>query len=77
VRGGAPLGTESRRSGCWAERDLVAERLELTNETADLAVGVEPLFVEIGAEVDVAGGRIREQVPDDDEDRAGDRKAPG
>jgi hypothetical protein len=55
----------------------VAERLELTNETADLAVGVEPLFVEIGAEVDVAGGRIREQVPDDDEDRAGDRKAPG
>src|SRR4051812_10300612 len=62
--GGAP--------GCL-QVDGVAERFELADEVALPAVLVDALGVEVGAEVAVAGGGFGEQVPDDDEDRSGDR----
>ncbi|WP_427006162.1 hypothetical protein [Pseudarthrobacter sp. H2] len=37
-----------------------------------LPIGVDAGVVEIGAEVDVAGCGIDEQVPDDDQDGSGD-----
>jgi len=51
----------------------VAERLELADEVAGLAVGVEAVGVVVGSEVDVAGVWIVDEVPDDHEDRSGDR----
>ena len=52
---------------------MVAECLELADEVSASAVLVDALGVEVGAEVVVAGGGVGEEVPDDDEDRAGDR----
>jgi hypothetical protein len=43
------------------------------DEVSLSAVFVDAVGVEVGAEVVVARGRVCEQVPDDDEDRAGDR----
>jgi hypothetical protein len=54
------------------ERDGVAECFELADEVACSAVFVDAAGVVVGAEVVVAGGRVGEQLPDDDEDRAGD-----
>jgi hypothetical protein len=51
---------------------LVAEGLELADEVARLAVLVEVLVVEVGAEVVVAGGGAGEEIPGDHVDGAGD-----
>ena len=50
----------------------MAERLELVEEVAGLAVAVDSAGVVVGAQVMEAGGGIGEQVPDDHQDRAGD-----
>ncbi|MDM4721680.1 hypothetical protein QTQ03_19555 [Micromonospora sp. WMMA1363] len=50
----------------------MAEGFELPDEGVELAVGVDAPVVVVGAEVLVAGGRVGEQVPDDDQDGAGD-----
>src|SRR5512133_3841892 len=60
------------RSGGWLEGDLVAERFELAHQVAGLAGGVDAVGVVVGAEVVEAGGGVGEQVPDDDQDGAGD-----
>jgi len=62
-----------RWSGCLGEGDGVAEGFELADVVAHLAVLVHPAGVIAGAEVVVAGGGVIEQVPDDDQDGAGDR----
>ncbi len=54
--------------GC--ERDVVAEGLELADQVAGLAVGVEAFGVVVRAEVHVVGGGIVEEMPDDHQDRA-------
>ena len=59
-------------SGCGGEGDGVAEGFELADVAADLAVGVDGGDVVVRAEVVVAGGAVGEQVPDDDEQGAGD-----
>jgi hypothetical protein len=53
--------------------DLVAERLQLADVVALAAVGVGAGVVEAGAQVVEAGIRVRQQVPDDDQDGAADR----
>src|SRR5215471_733565 len=59
-------------SSCWLEHDLMAKKhLQLMDEAADLAMVVHPGDVEVGAEIAETGGRIRKQVPDDDQDGAG------
>src|SRR5580704_1089755 len=65
-------GRKSRWSGCWGEGDLVAECHELADEVAGPSVRVDATLVEVGAQVDEAGVRVGEEVPDDDEDRAFD-----
>jgi hypothetical protein len=67
--------------GLWlggrvADGDFEAEGLELVEVAADLAVAVAVEFVPVGAEVGEAGFGVVEEVPDDDEDGAGDG-APG
>ena len=54
------------------EGDGVAECFELADEVAGFLVGVDAAGVVAGAEVVVAGGGVGEQVPDDDQDGAGD-----
>ena len=49
----------------------MAQRLELVDEVAGLAVAVDAAGVVVGAEVVEAGGGVGEQVPDDHQDRAG------
>ena len=46
----------------------MTERRELADEVSGAAVLVDTSLVEVGAEVDEAGVRIVEQVPNDDED---------
>ena len=46
--------------------DLVAHRGELGDVVAQSAFGSDAVAVEVGAEVAEAGGRIGQQVPDDD-----------
>ena len=60
-------------SDCRAEGELVTKGPELANEVTSLAVGVDPSLVEVRAEVDEESARVRQQVPDDDEDGALDR----
>lgn len=68
-----PDDGETGRSGlCRCEGDLVAEGLELADEIAGLAGGVEVAAVPVGAELLVGGVWIVDQVPGDDEYRAGD-----
>src|SRR5688572_24860345 len=50
----------------------MSEGLQLLYEVAGSAVGVDAAGVVVGAEVDKACRRVGEQMPDDDEDRAGD-----
>src|SRR5215207_8113044 len=59
-------------SGGRLQGDLVAERLELADEVAGLAALVDAAGVVAGAQVVEAGGGVGEQVPDDDQDGAGD-----
>ncbi len=47
-------------SGSRAEGDLVAERLQLADEAAGLAIVVDAQFVEVRTEVDKARCRVRE-----------------
>src|SRR6266511_282507 len=61
-----------RRSGGRGRGDGVAQRLELADVVAGLAVLVDAVGVVVGAEVVEAGGGVGEQVPDDHQDRAGD-----
>ena len=62
---------------CWSgggfEGDAVAHRGELVDVVADLAGRIDAGGVVVGSEVVVARGRVGEQVPDDDQDGAGDR----
>jgi hypothetical protein len=59
-------------SGCGGEGDAVAECFELA-DVVDLApFGTDPVVEELGAKIAVAAGGVGEQVPDDDEDGAGD-----
>jgi hypothetical protein len=51
---------------------VVAEGLELADEVAGLACGVEVAAVPVGTELLVGGVRVVDQVPGDDEYRAGD-----
>jgi len=53
--------------------DVVSERLELMYQVSDLAVRVCAVGVVVGSEITVTRGRIGEQMPDDDQDRSGDR----
>lgn len=50
----------------------MAEGLELADEVAGFAGGVEVAAVPVGAELLVGGVRVVDQVPGDDEYRAGD-----
>src|SRR3954451_9896272 len=59
-------------SGGGLDGDLVAEGFELVDVGAFLAFGVDPLVVEVGSEVVVAGLGIGQQMPDDDQDGAAD-----
>ena len=67
--GGEGSGGGGGRGG---EGDVVAEGFELADEVAGLAGGVGPSLVVLGPEVGVAGGGVVDQVPDDDQDGAGD-----
>jgi hypothetical protein len=58
--------------GGWGDGDVEAEGAELAQVGADLAVAVGCAFVPVGSEVDEPGFGAGEQVPDDDEDGAGD-----
>jgi len=55
------------------EGDPVAHRGELGDVVAQLPFGVDALGVVVGSEVAEAGFGVCEQVPDDDQDGAGDR----
>jgi hypothetical protein len=71
-RGVAPLGRSWRSmSGGRVQGDAMSERLQLLDEVAGSAVGVDALGVVVGAEVGEPCGGVGEEVPDDDEDRAG------
>src|SRR5215203_6581637 len=59
--------------GGGLEGDLVAERFELADVVALGALGVDVGVVEAGPQVVEAGGRVGQQVPDDDQDGAADR----
>lgn len=50
----------------------MAKGLELADEVASLAGGVEVTLVPVGAEFLVGGAGVVDQVPGDDEYRAGD-----
>jgi hypothetical protein len=62
----------ARWSGCLGEGDGVPECFELADVVAGLALGVDAAGVVAGAEVVVAGSGVGQQVPDDDQDGAGD-----
>ena len=70
---GCRCGTVYLGLGGGFEGDLVAHRGELGDVVAQLPFGVDAQHVVVGSEVAEAGCRVGEQVPDDDEDRAGDR----
>ena len=59
-------------SGGGLEGDAVAHAPQLGDVVAGSAFGVDAAGVVVGAEVVEAGGGVGEQVPDDDEDGAGD-----
>src|ERR1022692_4336586 len=60
------------RSGGLGEVDGVAQCLQLADVIPCLAVLVDAAGVVAGAQLAEAGGRVREQVPDDFQDGAGD-----
>ncbi|MGW6412508.1 hypothetical protein ACWF95_35745 [Streptomyces vinaceus] len=51
----------------------MAEGMELADEIARLAGGVEMALVPVGSEFPVVGGGVVDQVPGGDEDGPGDR----
>lgn len=51
----------------------MAESLELADEVAGLAGGIEMALVPVGAEFLVAGVGVVDEVPGDDQDGTGDR----
>jgi len=53
-------GSGSGGHGGGLECDVVSERLELVDELAGFAVGVDAAGVEVAAEVVVAGGGVCE-----------------
>src|SRR5215211_9516532 len=61
------------RSGGGFEGDLVAKGLELADVVALGALSVDAGVVEASAQLVEAGGRVGQQVPDDDQDGAADR----
>src|SRR4051794_14621290 len=75
------------RSGRWLDGDFEAERLELADVIACLPAGVDAAGggvgapgpggegggEVVGAQVPVGAGGVVEQVPDDEEEGAGDR----
>jgi len=65
-RGGSCKGVIQRLPAAEA-----AERLELVDEVAGLAVAVDAAGVVVGAQVVEAGGGVGQQVPDDHQDGAG------
>ena len=69
----ARAGCGIRSSGGGWKGDLEAEGLELAHVAEGHAVLVEALGVVVAAEVVEAGGGVGQQVPDDDQDGAGDR----
>jgi hypothetical protein len=60
-------------SGGGFEGDAEAQRGELADVVADLAGGVDAMGVVVGSQVVEACGRVGQQVPNDDQDRARDR----
>src|SRR5512132_1011534 len=68
-----PGGSMGARSGGGFQGDLVAEGLQLAEVVAPGALRVDPGVVEAGAQIVEASGRVGQQVPDDDQDRAADR----
>src|SRR4029077_913755 len=70
---GAVIGPGHARYGLpgFGQGDVEAERLDLPEVVAELAVGVGAGLVVAGAEVGEPGGGVGEQVPDDDQDGAG------
>lgn len=61
------------RSGSGFEGDPVAEGSELSDVVTHAAFGVDAAGVVVGSEVVESGERVGQQVPDDDQDGAGDR----
>src|SRR5215472_18053877 len=61
------------RSGCGFESDPVAQRCQLADVVADLALGTGVAWVELRAQVVEAGIGIGQQMPDDDQQRPADR----
>jgi hypothetical protein len=61
------------RLGGFLDGDAEAQGLQLADVVADLAVAADAVVVAVRSEVVEPGGRVGEQVEDDDEDRAGDR----
>ena len=60
------------RLGGGGEGDGEPEGFELADVVTGFAAGIGAAGVVAGAEVVVAGGGVGEQVPDDDQDGAGD-----
>ena len=67
---GVTVGVPVGGSPCWLEGDLVSEGLELGDEPAGLAFGVQAAVEVVGAEL-VVGGAGGQDVPGDDEDGVG------
>jgi hypothetical protein len=59
-------------SGCRGEGDGEPKGFQLADVVAGLVGLVDAAGVVAGAQVGVAGGGVGEQVPDDDQDGAGD-----
>src|SRR5690242_7552169 len=70
--GAVRFGPRLCGSGCLDQGDGVAEGFELADVAACLALGVGAAGVVGGAELAEVGGGVGEQVPDDDQDGAGD-----
>src|SRR5215218_3364404 len=68
-----PSSADGWRSGGGLQGDRVAQRLQLADVVALAAVGVDAGVVEARAQIVEAGIRVRQQVPDDDQDGAADR----
>jgi hypothetical protein len=71
---GVVIGPSQGRYGLCGlgDGDGEAEGLDLPDMVAQLAVGVEAGLVVAGAEVGEPAGGILQQMPDDDQDGAGD-----
>jgi hypothetical protein len=61
------------RSGSTGQGDAEPARIKLTDVIAGFAVRVDAAGAAADAEVVLAAGAVGEQVPDDDQDGAGDQ----